>query len=46
MRIINRCIVNYFLIKYYVILMVDVILLIMIEDAMCCLYKLYLRLKN
>jgi hypothetical protein len=46
MRIINRCVVNYFLIKYYVILMVGIILLIMIEDVMCCLYELCFEIEK
>jgi len=41
MRIMNTCIVSLTLIKYYVIVIVGLILLLMIEDVMYCLYKLY-----
>jgi hypothetical protein len=40
MRIINRCIVSLILIKYCVILIVSLILLLIIEDIMCCLCEL------
>jgi hypothetical protein len=40
MRIINRS-VSLILIKYYVMLIVSLILLFMIEDVLCCLCELY-----
>jgi hypothetical protein len=40
MRIMNRSIISLILIKYCVILMTDLILLLMIEDIMCCLCEL------
>jgi hypothetical protein len=39
MRIINRS-VSLILIKYYVMLIVSLILLFMIEDVLCCLCEL------
>jgi hypothetical protein len=36
----NRYIVSLILIKYYVMLIVSLILLFMIKDVMCCLYEL------
>jgi len=41
MRIMNTCIISLTLIKYHVIVIVGLILLLMIEDVMYCLYKLY-----
>jgi hypothetical protein len=40
MRIMNRCIISLILIKCCVILMAGLILLLMIEDVMCCLCEL------
>jgi hypothetical protein len=40
MRIMNRCIVSLILIKYYVMLIIGLILLLMSEDVMCCLCEL------
>jgi hypothetical protein len=40
MRIMNTCIVSLTLIKYYLIVIVGLILLLMIEGDMYCLYKL------
>ena len=40
MRIINKCIVSLILIKYYIMLIVSLILLLMIKDIMCCLCEL------
>jgi len=41
MRIMNKCIITLILIKFYVMLIIGLILLIMIEDVMCCLCELY-----
>jgi len=40
MRIMNKCIINLILIKCCVILMAGLILLLMIEDVICCLREL------
>jgi hypothetical protein len=40
MRIINKCIVSLILIKYYIMLIVSLILLLMIKYIMCCLCEL------
>jgi hypothetical protein len=39
-RIMNKCIVSLILIKFYVMLIIDIILLLMIEDVIYCLCKL------
>jgi hypothetical protein len=41
MRIMNKCIISLILIKFYVMLIFGLILLIMIEDVMCCLCEWY-----
>jgi len=46
MRIMNRCIVSLILIKCYVMLIDTLILLLMIEDDMCCLCNSVLVLKT
>jgi hypothetical protein len=40
MKIMNRYIVSLFLTKYHVMLIVGLVLLLMIEDVMCCLCEL------
>lgn len=40
MRIMNKCIVNLILVKFYVMLIIDIISLLMIEDVICCLCEL------
>jgi hypothetical protein len=46
MRIMNKCIISLILIKFYVMLIFGLILLIMIEDVMCCLCELYFEAKK
>ena len=41
MRIMSICIVSLILIKFYVMLIIKLILLIMTEDVICCLCELY-----
>jgi hypothetical protein len=40
MKIMNKYIISLILIKYYVMLIVGLILLFIIKNIMCCLYKL------
>jgi hypothetical protein len=40
-KIMNKCIISLILIKCYVRLIVGLILLFIIKNVMCCLYKLY-----